>query len=304
MPITQNIQDINEHIEAFLEYLQIEKGRSSHTIKNYYFYLKRFAEFIEDLPLENITIQTIQRFSRFLKNELNEKELKNSTLNYHLIALRSFFTYLKKQGIAPLPPGQIHLVKMPERKINILTRRNLTNLLQAPLQSDEEEIIRIRDKAVLEMLIATGMRVSELSSLQKHHLHLSTQSCTIRRTRTGYQQVVFTERAAFWLNRYLSKRTDNAPAVFIRHDKAQRSGDPKPLTPRSIQRIVKKYSTLLGLSQNITPHTLRHTFAVHLIAQGENAETLKDILGHITDSAFRSYTKIVQSNFSSRSETL
>ncbi|HEX9664758.1 MAG TPA: tyrosine-type recombinase/integrase, partial [Patescibacteria group bacterium] len=239
---------LNQHIKQFLEYLEIEKGRSQRTCRNYEFYLKRFADWAKDPSPDKITTPVIKNYRLWLNRltDAKNQSLKKNTQNYHLIALRSFLKYLAKNDVKTLASEKIELAKTPERTVEFLEGSDLERLLEAPQRIDNPDIIKKRDKAILELLFSTGLRVSELTSLTKDSLNLQKDEFTIRGKGDKPRIVFLSNQSKFWIRQYLEARKDMDPALFVSHDRAKK-GRPNektanPLTPRSIQRLVKKYS--------------------------------------------------------------
>lgn len=284
--------DLENLIKEFLEYLEIEKGRSKNTVKNYYFYLTRFAEFSEYPHPGEITLDSVREYRLFLNREATQEGLEKSTQNYHLISLRSFLKYLSKRDIPSLAPEKIELAKIPERQVNFLESNDIERLLEAPLQTEEKEVIQLRDKAILELLFSTGLRVSELSSLTREQINLKKDEFTIRGKGLKLRLAFLSNQAKFWIKKYLEKRNDLSPALFVRHDKAKGAKDPENLTPRSIQRIVQRYSKMAGITKNVTPHTLRHSFATDLLANGADIRSVQAMLGHSSITTTQIYTHV------------
>lgn len=219
-------------ITDFLEYLELERNVSQLTIKNYDYYLKRFLEFAKDIEPKHIDLQLIRRYKLFLSG----KPLKKVTQNYFLIALRSFLRFLAKVKVKTLPPEKVELRDQDPRPLKILDDTNLKQLLEAP---DTTKKDGIRDKAILETIFSTGLRVSELVSLNRDTIN-----------------------SGRWLEKYLNIRKDTFKPLFIRFQgkvDPTNNGEAMRLTSRSIERVVEKYVKKLGLSVKATPHTLRHS---------------------------------------------
>lgn len=284
--------DLKHLINEFLEYLEIERGRSKNTIRNYHFYLNRFSEFSKCATPRDITLDTVRKFRLFLNREATQGGLEKNTQNYHLIALRSFLKYLAKRDIPSLSPEKIELAKMPERQVEFLEKSDLERLLEAPLQTEENKIIQHRDKALLEVLFSTGLRVSEASSLTREQINLKKDEFTIRGKGLKLRIAFLSNQAKFWLKKYLDLRHDTALWLFIRHDKAKGAEEPGPLTPRSIQRTVQKYSKMAGITKKVTPHTMRHSFATDLLANGADIRSVQELLGHSSITTTQVYTHI------------
>ncbi|EKE14171.1 MAG: tyrosine recombinase XerC, partial [uncultured bacterium] len=249
---------LEKYLTQFLEHLEIEKNRSQKTIKNYHFYLERFFDWGKINNPEDIDLEKIRQFRLYLNRFTNKKTggLKKNTQNYHLIAIRSFLKYLAKRDIKTLGSEKIELAKIPERMVEFLEGVDLEKILEAPLLTGEPEIIKKRDKAILELLFSTGLRVSELANLKKENVNLEKDEFTVRGKGNKPRLVFLSHQAKYCLKKYFEKRADLEPWIFLRHDRASKNPD-KPLTPRSIQRIVQRYAKVAGLTKKITPHTLR-----------------------------------------------
>jgi site-specific recombinase XerD len=295
MPEKSKLQNL---IREFLEYLEIEKGRAQTTIRNYEFYLNRFLSWSNFKSPEQITTDIIRNYRLWLNRQKDAagEFLKKNTQNYHLIALRAFLKYLAKRDIKTLPPEKIELAKMPERQIEFLEGFDLENFMEAPLKVEEPEIIRMRDKAILETLFSTGLRVSELSNLKKDAINLNKEEFTVRGKGSKLRVVFLSNQAKYWLKKYLEARKDISEYLFTNHDKANTSRnknkEDKPLTPRSIQRIVEKYAKVAGITKKITPHVLRHSFATDLLINGADIRSVQSMLGHSSITTTQIYTHI------------
>lgn len=282
----------------FLEYLEIEKNRSKLTLRNYDLYLSRFIEFAKARGVRNaekISLDLVRNF-RLRLNRMKDQtgtELKLATQNYHIIALRSFLKYLAKQDIKTLTAEKIELMKIPARQVEFLEASDLEKLLEAPSQ-EHRKILSLRDRAILELLFSTGLRVAELVGLKRQSINLKKDEFTIRGKGNKLRIVFLSDRARVALKKYLEKRTDNSLALFVRHNREAVAGiiDEKPLTARSVQRLLKKYSLLGGVSPKITPHTLRHTMATDLLEAGADLRSVQEILGHASITTTQIYTHI------------
>ncbi|NIP33127.1 tyrosine-type recombinase/integrase [Candidatus Saccharibacteria bacterium] len=290
---------IEQLLEDFLDHLEIEKNRSRKTRENYEFYLKRFLEWAKISKPEDITLNKVRQFRLWL-NRLEDrfkKPLSKSTQNYHLIALRVWLKYLAKRDIKTMPAEKIELAKMPDRQVDFLETHDLDKFFEAPSKIKQPEIIRLRDRAILEMLFSTGMRVSELVALNIEDINIDRDEFTIR-GKGGKTRVVFiSNQARYWLKEYLKKRNDIYPAMFIRHDRAKKTSRDKDvdkvrLTPRSIQRMVERYAKVAGITKKVTPHTLRHSFATDLLMGGADLRSVQSMLGHSSITTTQIYTHI------------
>lgn len=266
-------------------------------MENYQRYLERFFSWAEIKTPQEITADLIRRYRLYI-NRLNNNQLKRVTQNYHLIALRSFLRFLAKQDIKTISPDKIELAKNQQREIQILDKEELERLLDIPLsqKTKKDFLIQLRDKAILEMLFSTGLRVSELCGLDREKVNLDKSELTVR-GKGGKLRIVFiSERAHNALKNYLEKRTDVDPALFIHFNRKLSSQKNLRLTPRSIQRIVKKRAIQAGITKSVTPHTLRHSFATDLLANGADLRSVQELLGHANVSTTQIYTHLTNKN--------
>lgn len=284
--------DLNNLITQFLEYLEIEKNRSAKTILNYKFYLKRFMSWAGNVSAAGITQEKIRQYRLWLNRFRNEngRELKKNTQNYHLIAMRAFLKYLAKRDIKTLSAEKIELGKMPERIVDFLEGSDLERILEAPTLADSPEIIKKRDKAIIETLFSTGLRVSELSNLKKEQVNLKKDEFTVRGKGDKPRVVFLSNQAKFWVKQYLEARQDVSPFLFVSHDRAHESE--AALTPRSVERLVKKYSKCAGITKKVTPHTMRHSYATDLLINGADIRSVQAMLGHSSITTTQIYTHI------------
>lgn len=306
-------------ITAFLEYLEIERGRAQATIRNYAFYLQRFFGWAKEknkkFTVIDIDSDLVRQYRLFLNRAVDEKgrNLKKSTQNYHLIALRTFLKYLAKNDIKSLTAEKIELAKQSQRQIEYLEGSDLEKFLEAPLVADEKEIIKKRDKAILEIAFSTGLRVSELCGLRQDQVNLQKDEFTVRGKGDKLRIVFLSNQAKHWVKQYLDARKDSSPYLFVSHDKASKSREheniktplrfasagqalkqegAEHLTPRSVQRLIKRYSKMAGITKRITPHTLRHSFATDLLTSGADIRSVQILLGHSSITTTQVYTHI------------
>ncbi len=306
-------QNISKYLTEFLEHLEIERNRSRLTVQNYDFYIRRFIEWWGDKKPEAITGEDVRKYRLYLNRFIDKmgEELKKNTQNYHLIALRSFLKYLAKRDVHTLSPEKIELMKMPDRDVQFLDTDEVIRLLQAPLttkmkaeakdpesveeQKRQSNILRqkYRDKAILEMLFSTGLRVSELAGIKKDNINLKRDEFTITGKGRKSRVVFISDEARTWLKKYLDARKDMNPYLFVGHDKKKKD-DPEDtaLTTRSIERIVHKYAKAAGITKPVTPHTLRHSFATDLLQNGADIRSVQTMLGHSSITTTQIYTHI------------
>ncbi len=312
---------LDQLIQEFLEYLEIEKNVSKLTIRNYRHYLERFLGFLTGEPLlpaealakegsptlpvktsvksispSSITLETIRQYRLFLSRYVDGHgiSLKRITQNYHLIALRSFLKYLTKRQIPSLAPETVELGKAESRSIKFLERDAVDRLLNMPEISKPEGL---RDKAILEMLFSTGLRVSELVSLNRDQVNLDRREFGVIGKGRRPRVVFLSESAVEWLKRYLEAREDAAKPLFIRYSgkkpvEGEASGESLRLTSRSVQRLVEKYVKKARLPIKITPHGLRHSFATDLLHGGADLRAIQEMLGHKNVATTQVYTHL------------
>ncbi len=298
--MSQNI-DLQTFKRQFFEHLEIEKGRSLKTIENYERYLDRFLGFAKVSDPKDITDETVREFRLWLNRQPSglktggrAETLKKKTQNYYLIALRSFLKYLRKRGIDSLSPERIDLAKVAERDLDLISSADLERLLSAP---DGEDIKNLRDKAILELFFSTGLRLSELCSLSRE-LDLSKDEFSIRGKGEKVRVVFLSDRAKDSIRAYLKKRVDMDDALFVRIENIYKGPpfvddrDTLRLTPRSIERMVKHYATKAGISKNVTPHTIRHSFATDLLSNGADIRSVQMMLGHANIATTQIYTHV------------
>lgn len=282
-------------ITDFLEYLEVERGASQKTIQNYDHYLKRFLDFSGDIDPQRIDLALVRKYRLYLGRFTDPKTrqgLKRVTQNYFMIALRAFLRYLVRQDIQTLSAEKIELGETEASPIKILDNNDLQRLLKAPDVTDKAGL---RDKALLETLFSTGLRVSELAALNRDTVNLDRREFSIIGKGSKERIVFLSESAVKWLDQYLKARHDSYQPLFIRYQGQVdpfEHGEGMRLTARSIQRIVEKYVKGAGLSVKATPHTLRHNFATDLLINGADIRSVQEMLGHSNISTTQIYTHI------------
>jgi site-specific recombinase XerD len=278
----------------FLEHVEIEKGNSLKTVRNYDYYLSRFLEFAKIANPTDITDSKIREFRLYLNRQPGMKirgqqaaTLKKNTQNYHLIALRAFLRYLMKREIKSLPPDRIELAKIAERSLDPMSTVELDRLLNAP---DKTTQIGLRDKALLELFFSTGLRLAELCSLNRD-LDLSKDEFSIRGKGEKVRVVFLSDSAKDAIREYLKARKDLDEPLFVQYSR-NGGGRGGRLTPRSIERIVKLCAIKAGISKKVTPHVLRHSFATDLLSNGADIRSVQMMLGHANIATTQIYTHI------------
>ncbi|MER3407026.1 MAG: hypothetical protein C4278_01175 [Patescibacteria group bacterium] len=276
-----DLKKLEEILPRFEDYLNLEKGKNKGTIKNYISKIRIFLNWLKKNKFKKIDEETIFLF----RSWLNKNNISLKTQSYYLIALRNFFKFLKKKKIEILSPENIELPKIPEREITILNDEELERLLRAP---QGEDLKSLRDKAILETLFSTGMRISELCNLNRD-IDLNKGEIVIKGKGNRIRVVFLSKIAIYWLKKYLEKRTDKNPALFIN---LKRGESFSRLTPRGIQKIIKYYAKKAGVTKKISPHTLRHQFATDLLLAGADLRAIQMLLGHKNLQTTQIYTHL------------
>jgi site-specific recombinase XerD len=285
---------VSELILDYIEHLEVEGGRSAKTAENYKLYLERFVEFTNDIDVGKITPEVIRKYRLWLnryKND-NEDELATITQSYHLIALRGFLTYLSKRDIPSLSPEKIELPKVSRKQVTFLHYDEIARMLDViPLDSEQG----LRDRAIIELLFSSGLRVSELVNLNRDHVNTKRREFMVRGKGQKDRPVFIGEAAALRVEDYVSARLDNLPPLFLgysRNNISSNTGDYRRLTARSVQRIIAKYSRLAGITKHVSPHTMRHSFATDLLMNGADIRSVQSMLGHSNISTTQVYTHV------------
>ncbi len=269
----------------FLEYIEIERGRSLKTVENYDRYLRHFFKFAKASSPSGINDEVLRRYRLYL-NRLPAQAgdgLKKNTQNYYLIALRNFLKYLAWRGIGSLPAERIQLAKTPERDLDLISIEELLRLLAAPEGND---IKALRDRAILELLFSTGLRVSELTGLNTDSIDLKKDEFSVRGKGEKVRLVFLSDSAKRALKNYLDKREGTHEALFVNFRHNER------LTPRSVERLTKYYALKAGISKKLTPHILRHVYATDLLINGADLRSVQALLGHANISTTQIYTHL------------
>lgn len=279
----------------FLEYLEVEQNRSQKTIANYDHYLTRLIDFAgNELQVGDINGELVRKWRLWL-NRLGSNvsdELQKTTQNYHLIALRGFLRYCAKRDIPALTPDKVELARTHRRQISFPSQEELERMLRQP---DINTLIGLRDRAILELLFSSGLRVSELVSLDKDHINLKRREFMIRGKGQKDRPIFISDDAAEWLERYLSRRDDNTKPLFVRYSgrkSVDQSGNFHRLTVRSVQRLVSNYARLAGITKHISPHSIRHLFATDLLMNGADLRSVQALLGHSNIATTQIYTHV------------
>ena len=300
MTMSPNTRILIKHMDFskaktdFLEYLEIEQNRSQKTIRNYDHYLARLADFAGDITVADIDQELVRKWRLWL-NRLGTNtsdELQKTTLNYHLIALRSFLKFLSKRGVDCMAPDKIELARTKRPQVTFLNEDELARLFEQPDTTTEAGL---RDRALLELLFSSGLRVSELVGLDREHINLKRREFMVRGKGQKDRPIFISADAAEWIQKYLDRRADTVKPLFIRYGgrkTVDRSGNFHRLTARSIQRLVAQYALLAGITKHVSPHTLRHSFATNLLMNGADIRSVQAMLGHSNISTTQIYTHV------------
>lgn len=296
--MTRKNPDLKLLIEDFLEYLEIEKGCSPLTIRNYRHYLTRFLIWLQEtkpkLKPKDFDLEIIRKYRLFLSRfkDLTRRGLKKITQSYHLIALRSFLKWLARNDYQSLAAEKIELPKTTSRSLKFLKEEQVERLLSQPVIS---KITGLRDKAILEVLFSTGLRVAELVNLNRAQVDLKRREFSVL-GKGGQRRVVFlSKKAVDWLKKYLVQREDDWQPLFIRYvgkTEQANQGEAMRLTARSVQRLVRKYARRANLSVEVTPHVLRHSYATDLLQAGADIRSVQEMLGHKNIATTQIYTHV------------
>lgn len=289
---------VSDYILDFIEHLEVEGGRMPKTAANYEFYLNRFVEFAGDITPAEISAELIRKYRLWLNRLKTERgeELAMITQAYHLIALRGFLKYLAKRDIPSLSPDKIELPKIHRKQVTFLHYDEVIRLLENVDTATESGL---RDRAILELLFSSGLRVSELVNLNRDHVNTKRREFMVRGKGQKDRPVFISQAAADWVERYLAERHDSLAPLFISYSKnveANTSGDYRRLTARSIQRMVNRYARLAGITKHVSPHTMRHSFATDLLMNGADLRSVQNMLGHSNIATTQIYTHVTDAH--------
>ncbi len=286
--------DYEEAVGQFLEYLELEQNRSLKTIQNYSHYLTRLSDYAGEIKLKDIDAELVRKWRMWLNRlpTATSDELSKITQNYHLIALRSFLRFCAKRDWETMQPDKIELAKTSRPQVTFLAPDELERLTSQPDTSKQNGL---RDRAILELLFSSGLRVSELVGLDRDHINLKRREFTVRGKSQKDRPVFISDEAAAWIEQYLAKRADNTKPLFIRYSgskKVDNSGNFTRLTARSVQRMVARYAKMAGITKHVSPHTLRHSFATDLLMNGADLRSVQAMLGHSNIATTQIYTHV------------
>ncbi|MBI4433423.1 tyrosine-type recombinase/integrase [Candidatus Uhrbacteria bacterium] len=313
---------LTDAVRQFLEYCEVERGRVPGTIRMYAFVLDRFLEFASRAQItttDGITLELVRKFRLWLHRRpgRDTETLARATENLHLVVLRAFLKFLVKRDVRSLAPEKVELAKVPDREVDFLEPEEIERLLAAPLaapttsratERSARVLLALRDRAILEVLYSTGLRVGELVSLLRADVRQDREEFAVRGKGGKIRVVFLSPDARKTLHAYLEQRSDVLPHLFVRHDRAadqhgrtraakrtrSRAPDAPPLTPRSIERLVARYARIAGIAKDVHPHTLRHSFATDLLRGGAQLRDVQAMLGHASITTTQIYTHVTE----------
>ncbi|MBQ6487307.1 tyrosine-type recombinase/integrase [Candidatus Saccharibacteria bacterium] len=298
--------DIYDLIDDFLEHLEIEVGRSKKTVDNYRHYLERFVMLAQeilqkdDIKPSDIDKELVRKYRLLLNrygSENGTEDLKIITQTYHLIALRGFLKYLARRDIKSLDPSLVDLPHTIRKQVTFLHFGEVEDMLE---QIDLSTESGLRDRAIIELLYSSGLRVSELVNLNRDSINLERREFMVRGKGSKDRPIFVSKSAADRLQDYLDARTDSLPALFLNNSRntqaVDTSGNYRRMTARSVERIVEKYARLAGITKHVSPHTLRHSFATDLLMNGADLRSVQTMLGHADISTTQIYTHVTDAH--------
>ncbi|HPQ82387.1 MAG TPA: tyrosine-type recombinase/integrase [Candidatus Saccharimonas sp.] len=290
---------MSELLLDFIEHLEVERGRSSKTSENYRRYLERFIEFAGDVEVQNITNEQVRKYRLWLNRYEGDRgdELATITQAYHLIALRGFLHYLSKRDIVSLTPNKIELPKIHRKQVTFLHYEEIERLRDAVPEDDT--LAHLRDRALIELLFSSGLRVSELVNLDRDHINTKRREFMVRGKGQKDRPVFISQAAAGYIESYLAKRADTLAPLFLnysRNNQTDTSGSFRRLTARSIQRMIANYAKLAGITKHVSPHTMRRSFATDLLMNGADIRSVQSMLGHSSIATTQVYTHVTDAH--------
>jgi len=287
--------NLEEAKRQFLEHLEIERGRSVKTIENYDHYLSSFFGYAKIKLPKEITESLVREFRLWLNRQPGTKvgnkmePMKRRTQNYYLIALRAFLKFLRKRDIESLSPERIELAKVPERSLDLISPTELERLMKAP---DCTTPTGLRDRAILELLFSTGLRISELCNLSIDDVDLTRDEFSVRGKGDKIRVVFLSDNAKRSIQKYLAGRKDMDDALFIQYGKKTKNAKELRLSPRAVQRTLKACAIKAGITRKVTPHVIRHSFATDLLRNGADLRSVQALLGHAHIGTTQIYTHV------------
>ena len=276
---------LSSHLERFVNYLQYTRNASPKTIENYSLWVNRFIDYIWDVDAGEIKMIHIQDFRTYLVKQ----GLSPKTVNYHAVGLRSFFKFMLRNDVETLAPEKIDLAKIPPRKVSYLSENQVKDILDAPWKVEKNPLKILRDKAILATLYGTGLRVTELITLKTKDIKLSENQFSVIGKWLKLRSVFLTQEAREKLKKYILSRSDNSEYLFI---SLSWNSYGQPLSRNSVESLVKKYAESVWITEKVTPHTLRHSFATTLLRKGADIRSVQALLWHSSIQTTQIYTHV------------
>ena len=276
---------LSAHLERFVNYLQYTKNASPKTIENYSLRVNRFIDYVWDIDASQIKMIHIQDF----RTALIKQGLSPKTVNYHAVGLRSFFKFLLRNDIETLSPEKVDLAKIPPRRVSYLSEDQVQEILNAPSKYEKNPLKILRDKAILATLFGTGLRVTELITLKTKDIKLNENQFSVIGKGSKLRSVFLTQDAKEKLKKYILSRWDDSEYLFI---SLSPNSYGEPLSRNSVESLVKKYAELVWITEKVTPHTLRHSFATTLLRRGADIRSVQALLGHSSIQTTQIYTHV------------
>ena len=276
---------LSSHLERFINYLQYTKNASPKTIENYSLWVNRFIDYVWDIDASEIKMMHIQDFRTYLiKQGLSPK-----TVNYHAVGLRSFFKFMLRNDVETLSPEKIDLAKIPPRRVSYLSEEQIQDILDAPWIFEKNPLKIARDKAILATLYGTWLRVTELITLKTKDIRLSESQFSVIWKGSKLRSVFLTQDAKEKLKKYILSRSDDSEFLFI---SLSPNSYGQPLSRNSVESLVKKYAELAWITEKVTPHTLRHSFATSLLRRWADIRSVQALLWHSSIQTTQIYTHV------------
>lgn len=286
---------LEQYITDYISELEERKGRSARTVRNYDFYLRRFSQWLREnkvRSIEKFDESILKKYKEWLslyRDPIRKVIIKDSTQNYHLIALRGFLEYLGRKKVKALGYKRVSLVKLDKKQVVFLEKDELVELLDSPNDYDQDKIIKQRDKAILELLFSTGLKVSEVSKLKIDQLKPNLKKLESLNV-IGSEEIKLSNQSVQTIKKYLAIRKDSNKNLFIGHDRAINNRKKvRGLSSRSIERIIEKYAKFIGLKKPVSPQVIRHTFVINQIMRGVNLQKLQKQLGFKDLNTLKAY---------------
>lgn len=281
----------NYWVEEFLHYLAVERGLAENTLSSYYRDLHQFLDWVKQKDVT--AVEQVQRnhIMAYLLH-LQKAGRAPATVSRHLAALKSFYHFLLRDGVIEIDPtSNLDAPKLVKKLPHVLTVQEVDKLLDQP---DIAKASGLRDKAMLELLYATGLRVSELMALDSTHVNLELGFVRCFGKGAKERIVPMGSVAARHLDEYLQIGRNK----LVKHGEEEAlfvNQHGRRLTRQGFWKLLKKYAAAAGVKKAITPHTLRHSFATHLLENGADLRAVQEMLGHADITTTQVYTHLTKS---------